>query len=259
MYDLKNFTIRIASPEQKLGHARACYEIEPWRGGMTWDEFVAFCETESRCDWAKNNRAITWVLVKRDEYDGECYSFVETHRMDCFIKSRYDQSNGVKGEIKKDTWYNLTAVVTPIRHRYMLTDTILGNGYATHLIQLLHYVLISPSSPGDPPSHVPSFPIEQWGEPPLPISEDLLDLIPKGCASVLWADIPIEFYAKCKIGLDGKGYNYDPTENTRLTWSISHIPAPITVNNQVKSHKWEPIHNDSLKGISNMLSEVAQE
>ncbi|WVW82480.1 hypothetical protein I302_104491 [Kwoniella bestiolae CBS 10118] len=239
MFDPKEFTIRIASAKQAEEHAKACFEIPYWRVGMSFEQFLEFGYKESQASWAKDNGMLTWVLVRKDDYDGQVYSLLETHRKKGFVKPK----NG--GQVENGYWYNITAVVTPIRHR--------GNGYATHLLRLLHYVLLSPSSPGNPPSHIPPFPRHEWGTPPPAVPSDLIEAIPSPCASVLWSDVPTQFYEGCTIGLTGKGYEYRKEWNSRLVFDLD-LSGPDMDENSSNGDGWEMIYQKDLEEITSILT-----
>ncbi|WVQ62017.1 uncharacterized protein L199_000150 [Kwoniella botswanensis] len=237
MLDPTQYTIRIASAEQAEEHEKACFEMPYWRCGMNWDQFLEFGHGETQAEWVKDDAMLTWVLVRKDDYDGPVYSILATHRKKALIKPRFGL------EVIDGYWYNITAVITPIEHR--------GHGYATHLIRLLHYILLNPLSPGDPPSPIPSFPIE-WGSPPPPVPSYLKDAIPRPCASVLWADIPMSFYESCTIGLTGKGYEYRKEWNSRLVFDLHLDNRTRTVEGQ---DIWDLIHQEDLEEIKSILTE----
>lgn len=83
------------------------------------------------------------------------------------------------------TSYGISCVYTNAAHR--------GNGYARHMLRLLHYILA-------PPSTLPPFP-SAWGAPPV---------IPPGMQdaafSVLYSGVGEEFYAKCTKGESEPGW-----------------------------------------------------
>ncbi|WWC86419.1 uncharacterized protein L201_001296 [Kwoniella dendrophila CBS 6074] len=245
MLDPKQFTIRIASEEQSLEHAKACYEVVPWRNGLTWEQFLQFCIREGEnAEWFKNHAALTWVLVRKDDYDGEVYSVLQTDRKQCFIKTKSSGNGQQEEKIENGWWYNITAVVTPVKHR--------GQGYATHLIRLLHYMLTSPSSPGGTVNNdIPSFPKEEWGSAPPSVPEEIIEFIPKPITSVLWSDVPIEFYGDCKFGLNGKGFEYDKKLNSRLVWDLN-VDQKDDDNDDQKG-EWELIYEETLSEIQEIL------
>ncbi|WVQ62016.1 uncharacterized protein L199_000149 [Kwoniella botswanensis] len=268
MLDPQLYTIRLASPSQIEAHVQASFEIDEWRNAMTWEEFQVFYGKEHASEWAKDSGALTWVLVRRDDYDGQIYSTCITHRIKCFYKSinsksksksnsnstsNSDPNDGGIVTISNEWYYTVTTVATPIRRR--------GKGYAKHLIQLLHYVLLSPSDPGHPISDdIPEYPVDKWGEPPLPISEDIL---PKGIASVLWSDLPIKFYENCKIGSDKRksyGWKSRAEWNYRLTWSLNSNRDSCSSTFKDKDDDspnlgWDPIWESDLFEIGSILSQ----
>ncbi|WVQ77088.1 hypothetical protein IAR50_006771 [Cryptococcus sp. DSM 104548] len=205
----EQFTVRPATEAQAIQNGKACFEVTDWRAGMSWEAFKAFGEMEqSKAEYAKDQRAICWVLVRRDDFDGEIYSALETHRTKCFIKN--------KGQNQvQDGWvYEITAVVTPHKHR--------GRGYATHLIRLLHYILTS--SPAldtyRPISQViPPFP-NSWGQSPPTISQELAPYVPRAEGSILWSDVPMRVYERCTLGLDGRGFQSREDWGHTLIWKL---------------------------------------
>nr|XP_018267325.1 uncharacterized protein I303_01310 [Kwoniella dejecticola CBS 10117]OBR89483.1 hypothetical protein I303_01310 [Kwoniella dejecticola CBS 10117] len=172
------------------------------------------------------------VLVRKDDFDGEPLSFAETHRHSALYKPK-STSGATDERIEQGIFYNITAVVTPLAHR--------RRGYATHLMKLLHYTLLNPSSPGDPPSHIPPFPIE-WGSPPPAIPDHLAQQIPSPIAATLWADIDPSFYERCTIGnVDGTGYNYHADWNRVCTFDLLP-PASVNSQNEPEEYQWNTIH-----------------
>ncbi|AFR98365.1 hypothetical protein C343_06344 [Cryptococcus neoformans C23] len=237
--DPKDYTIRVANDDQAMKHAEACYEVVSWRKGMTFEEFCHIGEREkAEAGWAQNYGDICWVIVRRDDYDGEIYSSLETHRCKCFVKGK-DQK-----DVKAGWYYDITAVVTPIKYR--------GQGYGTHLLRLLHYILTSPAFPSSSSQVLPSFPCVSWGEPPPSIPSELIPYIPRANGSILWSDVPIEFYGHCTMGLDGKGFQSKKEWNNRLVWKLLQVAE--TSFGEVEE-EWQPIWQEDLESsIYDILS-----
>lgn len=119
--------------------------------------------------------------------------------------------------------YVITSVVTPIHHRSMslsapvsprLTIFPAENGYATHMLSLLHYAISIPNT-------LPPFPAT-WGAPPSP------SVRPQDATfATLWSDVGPDFYRRIQIGRgtgarDGWIVQFD--EETR--WEVA--PASAT-------------------------------
>src|SRR6478735_7386595 len=129
-------------------------------------------------------------------------------------------------------------------------------GFATRMLQLLHYMLADPVN-------LPPFP-EAWGShPPRPIhqkpsphvsfplpgqrSVSLADLqrgirpdfLPAGIASILWSDVGYTFYEKCSIGETLPGWVADAKENTEIVWSLLP-PVPGALDD------WEVLDRSAL-------------
>jgi LYC1 GNAT-like C-terminal domain len=112
--------------------------------------------------------------------------------------------------------YGIASVFTPSAFR--------RNGYAAHMMRLLHRVLASASS-------LPPFPVEIWGQPPPPIPPG----VKAGDAlfSVLYSDVGPQFYKLCGPvpGADGWIVS-DP-------WStIWDLDDPIDQHPGSSSLKW---------------------
>ncbi|OCF41609.1 hypothetical protein I317_04621 [Kwoniella heveanensis CBS 569] len=278
---LAEYTIKIASEEQKKAHFEACWEMPNWPGQLNREnrtngrwmvkQFAKFFESHYKGDWSKDRGPLHWALVRRDDPEGEPYSFIVTLRRRCFIKQQ-------QHDIKRGWYYAITEVITPLRHR--------RKGYATHLCRLLHYVLASPRPELDCPSlsgvtittsskqlgpftqsdpssiALPPFPAK-WGAPPAAIPNELAGHIPQANGSLLWSDIDIAFYGRCTVGLDQPGWCSAPEENYKLVWALR--PVNLESDNQTASDfdrninaTWEPIHSDTLPGVRRLLSRAVQ-
>ncbi|WWC66235.1 uncharacterized protein I206_100136 [Kwoniella pini CBS 10737] len=228
----KDFTIRVASAAQAKKHIDASWEAG-WALGMNREQLDRFYAKEAQSEWYKNYMSLKWVLVRKDDFDGEPLSFVETHRHQALLKPKSTVSSA------KGVFYNITAVVTSVAHR--------KKGYATYLMKLLHYILLNPTSPGEPPSHIPAFPSE-WGSPPPPVPDHLIQHIPRPIASILWADIPISFYEKCTIGNKlGTGYNYFKSSNQACTFDLLHT------EHQKTNTEWDIVYPKDIEEITRLL------
>ncbi|WVQ82684.1 hypothetical protein IAT38_004816 [Cryptococcus sp. DSM 104549] len=238
MVDLKDFTIRLASEDQGVKHGDACFEVENWRNGKTYEEWTAYGDQEvAEAEYAKDFGALTWVLVRKDDPEGEVYSALGTNRTKCFVKGKGET------EVKEGWWYNITAVVTPNRYR--------GYSYATHLIRLLHYVLTSPSLPSAfPPPLIPPFP-SAWGTPPPPIPQELRQYLPRANGAMLWSDVPIEYYGNCSVGeKGGRGFASSEEINKRMVWNLRPVDSLADASDEV----WVPIWQDDLPAVLDAMS-----
>ena len=183
------------------------------------------------------------VLVKRDAPHGEIYAGCETYRRKALIKARGLDT------VEEGWMYGIASVVTPkhlLRKRlqHIKTDDI-GNGYATHLLRLLHYQLAEPSN-------MPPFPTS-WGAPP-PLDPDFLPLLPKAAGSILWSDIGSTFYANCTLGLDRPGWVVKDHQATELVWNI--LPSSDT---SPGPSPWECIYQEDMPALSQEIGTIAQQ
>lgn len=120
------------------------------------------------------------------------------------------------------------------------------------LLRLLHYILTSPAFPSSSSQVLPSFPCVSWGEPPPSIPSELIPYIPRANGSILWSDVPIEFYGHCTMGLDGKGFQSKKEWNNRLVWKLLQVAE--TSFGEVEE-EWQPIWQEDLESsIYDILS-----
>lgn len=158
------------------------------------------------------------------------------------------------------TWRDVT------RGKRSLTP-LLGMGFATRMLQLLHYMLADPAT-------LPPFP-EAWGSPPprpihrkpsphvsLPLpgqrSVSVADLqrgprpdfLPAGIASILWSDVGYTFYEKCSIGETLPGWVADAKENTEIVWSLLP-PTPDALDD------WEVLDRSALRKVTPTIASAA--
>ncbi|ODO05856.1 hypothetical protein I350_04917 [Cryptococcus amylolentus CBS 6273] len=220
----EQFTIRPATDGQALQHGKACFEVTDWRARMSLEDFNAIAEREqSDAEYAKDHGVIGWVLVR---WDG--------HRTKCFIKDKG------QGQVRDGWVYVITAVVTPHKHR--------GQGYATHLIRLLHYILTSPSPTITQPAisqAIPPFP-PSWGQRPPPIPHELVPYVPRADGSMLWSDVLMRVYERCTLGLKGRGFQSKQEWNHTLTWKLNGSPE--------SQSDWEFIWESDLEDIYPVVS-----
>ncbi|ODN92799.1 hypothetical protein L198_05594 [Cryptococcus wingfieldii CBS 7118] len=222
--NLEDFTIKVANKDQEKQHALAGYDH--WQKGEPFEEYRKVSIREkTEAKWGKE-AFVTWVLVRKDDTDGEIYSGCETYRRQGFIKRK-----GAT-DIEPGFVYCIASVVTPKAHG--------RNGYATRFLSLLHRHL----SPG---STLPPIPAS-WGkdQPSIPLPAQAAEQIPKAIGSYLWSDVGASFYSKCSIGEGRPGWVVDDAQCSELVWKI--LP-PATVEG---SFSW--IHLQDLEDVGSLIS-----
>ncbi|KAI9637278.1 uncharacterized protein MKK02DRAFT_23838 [Dioszegia hungarica] len=222
--DLSSYTIRLANVAQEIEHWRASYVH--WGRGKDWA--VEKCKSEG--DWGREGGFRCWVLVRRDAVEGPIYSGCETFR-----RKAFQRENG-SNEVRDTFSYAVASVVTP--------EPLQRQGYASHLLSLLHYLL------GDPVS-LPPFPTHRWGPPPPLLSAADHAQFPPGIASVLFSDVGSTFYERATIGLDWTGYIVEEESCHQVTWELKHRPGPT-------EHQWDWIYLRDLSAVSGELSRGAR-
>ncbi|WVQ74812.1 hypothetical protein IAR50_004418 [Cryptococcus sp. DSM 104548] len=226
---LQDYTIKSASKEQERQHALAGYDH--WQKGEPFEEYHKVCVRERQeSKWGKD-ALVTWVLVRKDDPEGEIYSGCETYRRQGLIK-RQGASDIERGYV-----YCIASVVTPKSHG--------RKGYATRLLSLLHRHL-SPAS---------ALPVPAAGglDAPLPLPPKVKEQVPKAIGSYLWSDVGSHFYAKCAMGEGREGWVVDDTQCSQLVWKI--LP-PATTSTVTGGWSW--IHLRDLEGIAPLLSSRLQ-
>jgi len=202
------YTIVPANSSQAQQHALATYA--PWGRGLDWE---TYCKLGSRGrtegEWRKGGEVIVWVLVRWDDLQGDIYAGCETYRRKGLLKR---QGTSI---IQETSTYNVASVVTPVSHRC--------NGYATHLLRLLHYMI-------GPPESLPPFPIA-WGRLPPRLPADVQTSVPRSLGSILWSDVGSSFYAKCTIGLDRPGWVTHWAQNHQISFRLRD-PGPLPASIQ---------------------------
>ncbi|KAF8576485.1 hypothetical protein K439DRAFT_1640492 [Ramaria rubella] len=159
-------------------------QVPTWARGMTEEQFMAReIHLEGR-EHAADGRLTAWVLVPRDEPDTmEFRCACETYRRKALITRPSSPPKEVAA-------YGIASVFTPPQYR--------NEGYASHMMRLVHYVLASPDS-------LPPFP-QEWGAPPPSYASVYGD----ACFSVLYSDVG-DFYKQCGPTPDTSGWHiYSP-------------------------------------------------
>ncbi|KAJ7652028.1 hypothetical protein DFH06DRAFT_539691 [Mycena polygramma] len=168
-FDFSTLSLFPASLEQITESRRRT--LSDWGRGLTLEEHLA---READQDCSRYGRFITWVLAPRQDpqtldFKCACETFKRT---------------GIIVDSTKDTGpetvtcYAIASVFTPLDKR--------GNGFARHMMSLLHWVLADESLL--PTAGFPS----TWGAPPLKV-----DGTRDGQFSALWSDVGHDFYRGC--------------------------------------------------------------
>ncbi|ORY35378.1 hypothetical protein BCR39DRAFT_509147 [Naematelia encephala] len=234
MLDPAGFTIVIASAEQEEQHARG--QFVPWARGRSWEDFVAIHQQERREGiWSKDKRLLTWVLVKRDALDGEIYAGCETYRRTALVRRKGSE------EVEQASTYGIASVVTPVKH--------LRQGYATHLLRLLHYMIAEPT-------FLPCFP-STWGNPPPCIPDNMARYVPKAISSILWSDVGSIFYERCTIGESRKGWVVRDDQCFELVWKLHPPPLTDTISESIEElHDVSGIADEMTASHLNKLRDI---
>ncbi|KAF7306381.1 hypothetical protein MIND_00429300 [Mycena indigotica] len=170
-FDLSTLSLYPATPEQTL-EAR-CRTHNEWGRGLTLEEHLTRDTAQERFECSIDGRFMTWVLAPRDnpttlDFKCACETFQR-------IGTVYSPALGATEDV---AGYGIASVFTPQDRR--------GQGFATHMMSLLHWVLadetLLPTS---------DFPIAKWGAPPIQVSG-----LRNARFSTLWSDVG-DFYTRC--------------------------------------------------------------
>ncbi|WVR07381.1 hypothetical protein IAU60_004422 [Kwoniella sp. DSM 27419] len=192
--ELSDYTVRLANEAQQLQHDEVA--ASNWANGLTFEQFHELSLRDMKAVWGKDGKYLTWVLVRRDDPEGDFYAGCQTFRRNAFIK--YKGSD----EVQDGYVYGIASVVTPQKH--------LRKGYATRMLSLLHHHL-SPGSFSPPP--------ESWGVLE-PLQADQAALLPKAIGSILWSDVGSTFYSRCEPVPGRPGWIVEDHRNQELVWKI---------------------------------------
>ncbi|OWZ66062.1 hypothetical protein AYX15_02604 [Cryptococcus neoformans] len=226
--NLQDFTIKAANLTQAKQYSTEAYPI--WGSdGQTYKEYWGAYQKE--CNLAPWGRDLflTWVLVRKNDPDGEIYAGCKTYQRQAFVKHRNADT------IEEGYIYAIACVLTPKKHlrkssnyiislssySYICNICFSGNGYATHFLSLLHGHL------GDPKT-LSSMP-EPSGkeEPSRPSTSKITSRAPKALGSILWSDIGSRFYSRCLIGQGRSGWVVDDFLNGELIWKVKPSTGPL--------------------------------
>ncbi|KAG8890047.1 hypothetical protein FRB98_001160 [Tulasnella sp. 332] len=192
---LHALTLERANPIQ----TRKAREVtwKEWHRGRTLEEWMKQYEEMDKCDFAANDRLTQWVLVPRDDpATDEIIASCETYRR----KVALSTPPNTVSEPTMAVGYAIASVYVQPHLR--------KNGYATHMMRLMHHVLASPLG-------LPRFP-EAWGPPPIEYFGDAI-------LSCLYSDVG-EFYTKCGPSPDTTGWRITSKRST--VWKTAgHTPT----------------------------------
>lgn len=205
-----------------------------WNRGLAPSSFERVAETlnSPRHAWAADGRYKAWALVLRSEAskaDVELVSHCETIRRDAVL------ARGGTDREAKVVSYGVASVFTPEQHR--------GKGFATRMLQLLHYVLA-------PSAALPPFP-PAWGPPPAPKLGD-------AAFSVLYSDVGPDMYARATIGEQRPGWVARPV--LRRVWPLAPQSGPrpnISTNEALRLDAMHALEQDASLSIAQELPRLA--
>lgn len=124
-----------------------------------------------------------------------------------------------------------------------------GNGFATHMLRLLHYYL-------SPPENLPPFPTAQWGPAPTSLNSEYRARLPPAICSFLTSDVGSKFYSRATIGLDRPGWVVRDEDSQQIGWKIS-APSSNEADGSKKKFDW--IYARDLPSISEELSTATRQ
>ncbi|KAG5643102.1 hypothetical protein DXG03_001566 [Asterophora parasitica] len=193
---LSSLSLFVATSEQVAASRRRTYVN--WGKGMTEEEYLARDAFTDKHENAQNGRLITWVLAPRDNPTSvEAFvSSCETFRREGLVW----QQSSLKDSPRNETGYGIASVFTP--------SSLRGNGYARHMMRLLHWVI------SDEKFLPKDFP-EAWGTPPSRVAR-----AGDGWFSALWSDVGPEFYKRCGPTFDQEGWVVRDAVST--IWDVPH-------------------------------------
>ncbi|KAF8322721.1 hypothetical protein DL93DRAFT_1054706 [Clavulina sp. PMI_390] len=198
-------TLKIANPREVLHVRKQTYKA--WgKDRMSREQYLQVARELEKTSAATPVNYCTWILVPRDNPSGRTIilSSCETYGRASFaIRPRDNTTMDVDS-------YGIASVYTPEKHR--------KNGYARHMLRLLHYVLA-------PTNCLPPFPADLYGPPPV-IGPTRVRL---GAAlfSVLYSDIGKDFYRSC--GPTPQTSGWEVRDPWSVIWPVPEdfsVPTP---------------------------------
>ncbi|TFK39381.1 hypothetical protein BDQ12DRAFT_704932 [Crucibulum laeve] len=198
MFELDSLSLFPATPEQTI-KARL-QAAEEWGNEMSAEEFLERDAFIAQCEVATNGRMRQWILAPRNapetlDFLCSCLTF----RREAVVVLKSSTDNILDLASQEVTGYGVAGVVTPVRNR--------GNGYARHMMRLLHWIIASRDL-------LPSVFPEEWGAPP-PATEGFGD----GRFSVLWTDVGEKFYRGCGT-LPGTSDGWTVAPYSTIVWDL---------------------------------------
>ncbi|KAF7367443.1 hypothetical protein MSAN_00807000 [Mycena sanguinolenta] len=211
--DLSTLSLFPATPEQiTVARRRTLHE---WGKGLTMEEHLARDASQDQFDGSRDGRLTTWYAGR--EYGFHLRSLIwrfkgasaERGPADPGLQVRMRDVSLVVDPAKNKgaetvTCYGIASVFTPLENR--------GNGFASHMMRLLHWVIADESLL--PSSKFPA----AWGTPPLKV-----DGTRNGRFSGLWSDVG-DFYSSCgpvhgkREGMGDQRYRNDHDAGVSKLW-----------------------------------------
>ncbi|GLB41951.1 putative expressed protein [Lyophyllum shimeji] len=198
---LSSLSLFPATPEQVIESRRRT--AIAWGKDMTLEEYLHRDDVSDTQEHARDGKLITWVLAPRD--DPTSLNFVsscETFRREGLVWRRPPPPPDGEDSVpmpERVTCYGIASVFTP--------PSLRGNGYAAHMMRLLHWVLAETS-------WLPKVFSEEWGTPPARVAH-----AGDGWFSALWSDIGRDFYKRCGPTMDQEGWIVRSPAST--VWNVS--------------------------------------
>ncbi|CCM04741.1 uncharacterized protein FIBRA_06930 [Fibroporia radiculosa] len=217
---LENLSLFPATPEQTLECLKRT-AIE-WANGFTTEDFVRRETILSLQEHGAEGKLTSWVIAPRA--NPKTLDFMCS--CDTFRRTAVVARPGADPKAKEIIAYGIASVFTPPEKR--------RNGYARHMMRLLHWVLA-------PWSTLPPFP-KAWGAPPA-VAHGNAQL------SILYSDIGPNFYYTC--GPDGNGtpgWVECESVETSLVLSSERMRENVSAPHK-SSHSWMWLGEDDMKYV----------
>ncbi|KAG8969109.1 hypothetical protein FRC03_004424 [Tulasnella sp. 419] len=125
-FPLDSLTIKPANAKQTRISREATFN--EWNRGLTLEQYINREVRLEQCDFAADGNLTTWVLVPRENLEtDDILCSCETYRRKVAVKDN-DETN-----LKFAIGYGIASVYT--------REHLRSNGYAGHMMKLLHWVL----------------------------------------------------------------------------------------------------------------------